>query len=81
MTILFMNYSIKISDFFSNLSDIFVGEYSYKDKDLDMLRAEILDISIIPTTSNDRKILKDDLNVFLEDTKKAENKIKEEMNG
>lgn len=81
MTILFMNYSIKISDFFSNLSEIFVGEYSHKDKDLDMLRTEILDISIIPTTSDDRKILKDDLNVFLEDTKRAENKIKEELNG
>ena len=81
MTVNFMNYSFKISDFISNISKIFVGEYSYKNNNLNDLRTEILDISDIPSTWNDKKNLKEDFNLLLSDTKKAQNKIKKEIYG
>jgi len=74
-----MNYTIKISDLLSNISEIFVGEYNHRDKELNELRNEILNIDIVPGSDSDKHILKEDFNNFLKDTRKAEKKIKEEL--
>lgn len=74
-----MNYTIKISDFLSGLADVFSGSYSHSNSEINELRDEIFDISRTPNTCDDKDVLKEDLNIFLKDTQKTHESIKEEL--
>lgn len=74
-----MNYSLKISDFLSNIADAFGGSYNHENESLDKVRNEVLDISIIPNAGDDKKALKNDFDTFLKDTQKAHKSIKRDM--
>ena len=55
-----MNYSIKISDFLANIADAFAGDYNHKNEEINEIRRDVLDISIIPNPGDDKKALKND---------------------
>lgn len=74
-----MNYTIKISDFLSDLADVFSGNYDYNNSEINEMRNEIFDISHTPDTCDDKRVLKEDLNTFLKDTQKAHKSIKQEL--
>lgn len=77
-----MEAILTIPKFLGKIGRMFYGEYSYENEELANIRKEILDISTIPDTSDDKIQLKEDLNLFLKDSKVALNKIKkEERNG
>ncbi|MCH8535096.1 MAG: hypothetical protein LAT51_08520 [Flavobacteriaceae bacterium] len=73
-----MSYTIKISQFLSDIADAFVGNYDHKSEELDKIRDEVFDISIIPNSGDDKKALKNDFDVFLKDTQKAHQSLKED---
>jgi hypothetical protein len=74
-----MNYTIKISDFLSDLADVLSGNYNHKDSELNELREDIFDISVTPNSCDDKEVLKEDLNTFLKDTRKSYKSLKEEV--
>lgn len=74
-----MSYTIKISHFLADIADAFMGNYNHKNEDLDAMRDEVFDISIIPNSGDDKKALKKDFDNFLKDTKKAHESLKEEV--
>lgn len=74
-----MNYTIKISDFLSDLADIFSGSYTHNDSEINEIRNQIFDISHTPSADDDKEALKEDLNSFLEDAQLAHKSIKEEL--
>lgn len=74
-----MSYSIKISHFLSDIADALSGSYDHTSEELDEIRDEVFDISIIPNSSDDKKALKEDFDNFLKDTKKAHKSLKEEL--
>lgn len=75
-----MILSIKMTDFLSDLADIFVGDYSYKrSSDVNDMRKDILNISHIPSAYDDKENLRNDLNNILKDTLNAKEKITEEL--
>ncbi|EKF56234.1 hypothetical protein I215_01888 [Galbibacter marinus] len=74
-----MSYTIKISDFISNIADAFNGDYDHKNEELRRFRNEVFDISIIPNSGDDKKALKTDFDKFLKDTRKAHESLKEEL--
>lgn len=71
-----MLYTHKISDLLMDLPDMFTGCYTNKNSDLKQIRNEMLDISSIPSPKDDKANLKNDLNDFLKDTRKAQKEIK-----
>lgn len=74
-----MSYTIKIAHFLSDIADAFIGNYDHKSEELDEIRDEVFDISIIPNSGDDKKALKNDFDNFLKDTKKAHKSLKEEL--
>jgi len=74
-----MSYSIKITGFLCDITDAFAGKYDHRHKELNEIRDEVFDISIIPNAGDDKKALKKDFNNFLKDTKKAHASIKKEL--
>ena len=74
-----MAHTIKISCFLSNIADAFYGVYDHDIEDLEEIKEEVFDIYHVPHPSHDRKALKEDLNNFLRDTKKAHKSLKEEL--
>lgn len=58
-----MPQSIKKTYSLSDLADVFMGNYSYKSNyDINKMREEIMDISIVPTPHKDKENLRTDLN-------------------
>lgn len=74
-----MSYTIKISHLLSDIADAFIGNYDHKSEELDEIRDEVFDISIIPNSGDDKKALKKDFDNFLKDTQKAHKSLKEEL--
>jgi len=74
-----MSYTVKIPHFLSNIADALTGDYDHKDEELDEIRDEVFDISIIPNSGDDKKALKKDFDNFLKDSKKAHKSLKEEL--
>lgn len=65
--------------FLINIADIFSGEYRSKNEEIKAFKDELLNIDDIPTPRTDKENLRNDLNVFLKDTRKAVDTIKEEL--
>ena len=74
-----MNYTIKISNFLSDLADVFSGSYNHNNSEVNEMRNEIFDISHVPNTCDDKKTLKGDFNTFLKDTQKSHKSKKQEL--
>lgn len=74
-----MNYSLKISDFLSSIADAFAGDFNHTNEEINEIRKDVLDISIIPNPGDDKKALKNDFDAILKDTKKAQKDLKAEL--
>lgn len=70
---------IKTFRFLSDFADFFSGNYNHKNFEINEIRKEIFDISLIPNARNDKEALKNDLNIFLRDTEKAHDSLKKEF--
>lgn len=55
----------------SNLADIYTGNYQSGNKEYNNIKAEIMDISNIPTIQDDKKALRNDLLNVYKDTHKS----------
>ncbi len=71
-----MSDIFKMSNPLIDLPDIFTGSFVNKNPFIKDLRDEMFDLSRIPGPKNDKVNLRNDLNNFLKDTRKAQEKIK-----
>ena len=62
-----------------DISSIFLGKFESNNDEIKAIKKEIFDIDYIPTPSSDKENLRNDLNVFLKDTRKVEKEIKDEL--
>ncbi len=74
-----MRNLLSIPDFILDLGSIFYGSFTYKNTFLNDIREDILGVQAIPTPADYKEALRNDLNLFLMDTRKAQAKIKKDI--
>lgn len=63
----------------SSVVDAFSGSSNHFTKEMREMKTEMLDISVIPSSIDDKKALREDFNTFLEDTRQAQESLKVEL--